>query len=107
MRSADLLFLPMQNLPPGIRSGTVPGGTPMPRLRTPILAAVPEGDARDLLLQAGTARVCQPDDADAIAAVIAAQMSRDARLPGLDSRFIRKVECQRLSEHVAELIDQS
>ncbi len=106
MRSADLLFLPMQNLPPGIRSGTVPGKTyEYLASGRPILAAVPEGDARDLLLQAGTAHICQPDDTDAIAAVIAAQMSRDARLPGLDSRFIRKFEYQRLSEHVAELID--
>ena len=106
MRSADLLFLPMHNLPPGIRAGTVPGKTyEYLASGRPILAAAPEGDARDLLLQAGAAHICQPDDTDAIAAVIAAQMSRDARLPGLDSRFIRKFEYQRLSEHVAELID--
>ncbi len=27
MRSADLLFLPMQNLPPGVRATIVPGKT--------------------------------------------------------------------------------
>ena len=61
MRSADLLFLPMQNLPPGIRSGTVPGKTyEYLASGRPILAAVPEGDARDLLLQAGTATSANP-----------------------------------------------
>ena len=77
MRSADLLFLPMQNLPPGIRSSTVPGKTyEYLASGRPILAAIPEGDARDLLLQAGTAHICQPDDTDAIAAAIAAEIER-------------------------------
>ena len=30
----------------------------------PILAAVPDGDARDFLSQCGTALLCRPDDVD-------------------------------------------
>ena len=106
MRSADLLFLPMQNLPPGIRSATVPGKTyEYLASGRPILAAVPEGDARDILLQAGTAHICQPDDTHAIAAAIAAQRSGGASLPGLDTHFLRKFEYGHLSELVAEVID--
>ena len=50
MRTADLLFLPMQNLPAGTRATIVPGKTyEYLASGTPILAAVPDGDARDIL----------------------------------------------------------
>ena len=63
IRSADLLFLPMQNLPPGTRAGLVPGKTyEYLASGRPILAPVPEGDARDLLEASGTAWTCDPDD---------------------------------------------
>ena len=58
IRSADLLFLPMQNLPPGRRSSTVPGKTyEYLASGRPILGAVPPGDALDLLQRSGHA-VC-------------------------------------------------
>ncbi len=50
LRSADLLFLPMHTPPPGVRSASMPGKTyEYLASGRPILAAVPEGDARDLL----------------------------------------------------------
>jgi glycosyltransferase involved in cell wall biosynthesis len=72
IRSADLLFLPMQNLPPGRRSSTVPGKT-YEYLATgrPILGAVPPGDTRDFLEQSGRALVCDPDDVEAMTRAIA------------------------------------
>ena len=77
IRSADLLFLPMQHLPPGMRSSTVPGKTyEYLASGRPILAAVPEGDTRDILTAAGNSRFAAPDDADSIAAGIAAEIER-------------------------------
>ena len=75
MRSADLLFLPMQNLSGGRRSTTVPGKTyEYLASGRPILGAVPAGDARDILTRIGHA-VCDPDDTTAIAETIATAMS--------------------------------
>ena len=60
---ADLLFLPLHKLPPGRRSTIVPGKTyEYVASGRPILAAVPHGDARDILAEAGTADVCAPSD---------------------------------------------
>ena len=77
MRSAELLFLPMQKMPPGRRATIVPGklyeylGS-----QRPILAAIPEGDARDILTEAGTAHICDPDDVAGIMAAIEAELER-------------------------------
>jgi glycosyltransferase involved in cell wall biosynthesis len=58
MRSADLLFLPMQGLPAGRKASIVPGKTyEYLASGRPILAAVPEGDARDFVLAAGGSAV--------------------------------------------------
>jgi glycosyltransferase involved in cell wall biosynthesis len=71
LRSADLLFLPMHDLPSGTRAGLVPGKTyEYLASRRPILAAVPEGDARELLLEAGNAFVCRPDDVDGMTQIL-------------------------------------
>src|SRR6185437_12089909 len=78
LRSADLLFLPMQNLPPGRRSSTVPGKTyEYIASGRPILAAVPEGDARDILETAGGNYVCRPDDATCMANAISQAIDRE------------------------------
>ena len=71
VRSADLLFLPMQDLPPGRRATIVPQKTyEYLASGRPILAAVPDGDARDLLEAAGTARLSRPADTAAMAKLI-------------------------------------
>ena len=50
MRSADLLFLPMHDLPPGTRASLIPYKTyEYLAAGRPILAAVPDGDVRDML----------------------------------------------------------
>ncbi len=67
VRTADVLFLPMHNLDAGRRSRIVPGKTyEYIAAGQPILAAVPEGDARDFLKAAGTARITNPDDVQAM-----------------------------------------
>jgi glycosyltransferase involved in cell wall biosynthesis len=77
VRSADLLFLPMQDLPPGRRATIVPQKTyEYVASGRPILAAVPDGDARDLLTDAGTAQLCRPSDADAMARILELETDR-------------------------------
>lgn len=75
MRSADLLFLPMHELPPGQRAGLVPCKTyEYLASERPILAAVPDGDARDLLSRFARASVCRPSDVDGMVAAIRARL---------------------------------
>jgi len=71
LRSADLLFLPMHDLPPGVRAGLVPGKTyEYIASGRPILAAVPDGDARDILAASGRAFICRPSDTDEMREII-------------------------------------
>jgi glycosyltransferase involved in cell wall biosynthesis len=106
IRSADLLFLPMQNLPSGRRSATVPGKTyEYLASRKPVLAAVPEGDARDTLLRAGTAHICAPDDTDGMAHAIRAELDKAGGLGVRDPDVITTFEYSALTRQAAELID--
>lgn len=71
VRSADLLFLPMHDLPAGQRSRIVPGKTyEYMAAGRPILAAVPDGDARDFLERCGTALLCRPGDVAGMAGIL-------------------------------------
>jgi hypothetical protein len=77
MRSASLLFLPMHDLPAGSRAGLIPYKTfEYLAARRPILAAVPEGDVRDLLTLLDDATVCRPDDVAAMAAAVGLAIDR-------------------------------
>ncbi len=76
-RSADLLFLPMHDLPPGARTTIVPGKTwEYLASRNPILAAVPDGDARDVLTEAGSVLLTRPSDVGAMAEAIHGELGR-------------------------------
>ena len=106
MRSADLLFLPMQNLPPGRRCGVVPGKTyEYLASGRPILGAVPEGDARDILDQAGSAHLCAPDDVEAMMSVIEQELRGVSGVAEPDLDLVAKFEYRALTGHVAKLID--
>jgi glycosyltransferase involved in cell wall biosynthesis len=62
-RAAHLLFLPMHKLPPGRRATIVPGKLyEYLASERPILAAVPDGDARDIITASGRGHLCEPDD---------------------------------------------
>lgn len=109
LRSANLLFLPMHDLPDGVRARIVPGKTyEYLAAGPPILAAVPEGDARDLLLAAGHAEVTRPDDVDAMAASISAAVDRwlagDAP-PQAHAEVVRRYERRAQSQRLAEVFD--
>ena len=107
MRSADLLFLPMQNLAPGRRSSTVPGKTyEYLASGRPILGAVPPGDARDLLIESDRGIVCDPDDVDGIAKAIATAMAQaQSAEPPVDDALTLRYSYTNLAVDVASVID--
>lgn len=110
MRSADLLFLPMQRLPPGVRATIVPGKTyEYLASGTPILGAVPEGDARDILAEAGNNVLCRPDDVDGMAAALAERIGafrhgEPGRPP--DPAVVARYEYRHLAERLAGVFDE-
>lgn len=112
VRSADLLFLPMQALPPGVRAGLVPGKTyEYLASRRPILAAMPEGDARDLLREAGSPFVAAPADVDAMTRILTEQLERWRRgdpgpepRPEVVARYERPAQARQLAELFNELL---
>ena len=109
IRSADLLFLPMHALPRGVRSGLVPTKTyEYAASGRPILAAVPEGDARDFLVQLGTASVIDPDDTPGMEKAIEAEIERWRRSkpsPEPDSGLLASFEYRAIATGVTEVLD--
>ncbi|HZO62849.1 MAG TPA: glycosyltransferase [Gaiellaceae bacterium] len=102
MRSADVLFLPMHDVAAGSRVRTVPGKTyEYLASGRPILAALPDGDARDLLAGLPGVRLCAPTDVEGIAAALrelAAGAPAPTRVPEIAARFERRVLAGRLAE---------
>jgi glycosyltransferase involved in cell wall biosynthesis len=109
LRSADLLFLPMQNVAEGRRVGIVPGKTyEYIASRTPILAAVPEGDARDLLLDAGNAAICGPADVAGMRSALKSAIERKRRgedPPTPAEDVVARLEWRKRSHDLAQLFD--
>jgi hypothetical protein len=99
----------MQELPHGERAGITPGKTyDYLGSGTHILAAVPEGDARDLLVASKNASVADPSDttrlAELIAAAVAARDAGDSQ-PSPDRTVIERYERRRLTQDLARLFD--
>ena len=109
VRSADLLFLPMQNLPRGQRAGLIPAKTyEYLASGTPILGAVPDGDVRDMLAEAGNATICDPDDHSCLTEALGGHLARwragdppASPAAELVARFSR----DRVAEEMAEVLD--
>jgi glycosyltransferase involved in cell wall biosynthesis len=110
MQSADLLFLPMHDLPDGVRATVVPGKTyEYLASGRPILAAVPDGDARDLLAAAGNALLCRPSDVDGIAAAIVKAYKRSRsgeETPRPPSELLERYAYHHLARDLGGVFDQ-
>jgi len=106
VRTADLLFLPMYNLPPGERSTIVPGKTyEYMASGRPILAAVPDGDARDFLAECGTAFLCRPDDCDEMIRILSRvydAWKEKKQITSVNTDVIFKFDRKNLTKALAE-----
>ena len=109
LKSADLLFLPMQKLAQGLRAGNVPGKTyEYLASGRPILAAVPEGDARNLLERAGATYICEPDDVAAMEDILTARvlaLDGGDQPPERDEAAVARYEWRNLAAQVAGVLD--
>jgi glycosyltransferase involved in cell wall biosynthesis len=111
VQDASLLFLPMHKLPPGRRARIVPGKTyEYIASGRPVLAPIPEGDARDFLQRAGTGFVCEPDAVQEMVALLRARFrawtagETGPRVdPGYISRFERRTLTGQLASHLRAL----
>ena len=108
--NSDLLFLPMHNLPPGRRATIVPGKTyEYMASGRPILAAVPEGDARDFVIQANTGLVCPPDDVGGMVQILRRQYAdwqAGKQTTAWNRSFVAQFERLKLTQTLAEELDR-
>ena len=111
MRSADLLFLPMHDLAPGVAGRTVPGKAyEYLASGRPILAAVPEGDTRDLLAQAEGVLLCQPRDVHAIVGALehSVRSWQSQRTLAIDrTQLLAAYQRRALTRDLARLMDRA
>jgi glycosyltransferase involved in cell wall biosynthesis len=109
IRSADLLFLPLHDVGEGRRVSIVPCKTyEYLASGKPILAAVPDGDARDLLGRSGTALISRPSDVDGLARALARELRRwRARIaaPQANAKVAEAFEYSVLTANLAAVYD--
>jgi len=109
MRSADLLFLPMHDLPIGVRAGLIPYKTyEYLAAGRPILAAVPDGDVRDMLAPLPRATLVRPSDVGAMVDAVwsrmrVAALAPDGREPDVEPPAL--YERTRAVARIAEVLD--
>lgn len=110
MVSADLLFLPMHGLPTGYRARMVPGKLyEYLASGRPVLAAVPEGDARDFITSAGAGRIVRPGDHVGLVQALReflreGPVATRPRGPEV-SRFERRLLTKQLASHLSQCIE--
>ena len=108
MRSADLLFLAMHDLPVGVRATTVPGKTyEYLASGRPILAALPDGDARDLLAGSPNVSLCRPTDVECMTASLRRAVEAEHASPAVPADPLERFEWRRLSEELVGLFDRA
>jgi len=110
VRSADLLFLAMHNLPEGRRSTSIPSKMyDYMASGRPILAAVPDGDARDWLKQCGTAFLCRPDDVGGMLNNIRkvyTAWQKGIQIVTVNKDFLKQFDRRVLTKRLAEEFDK-
>jgi glycosyltransferase involved in cell wall biosynthesis len=109
VRGADLLFCPMHDLPAGGSALIVPGKTyEYIAAGRPILAAMPAGDARELVRTSGTGRVCSPTDVAAMRTIIGEELEalRNGRDPlPVDQEILHRHARPQIAAELARVLD--
>jgi len=110
LNDADVLFLPLHE-PQGMLPLIVPGKTyEYLAAQRPILAPIPEGDARRFVQQARLGFVCDPTDVDSIASNLLDLVKKYRSPDGLrinpDVQFIEQYERKKLTEQLACVFDK-
>jgi glycosyltransferase involved in cell wall biosynthesis len=110
VRSADALFLPLHRRPDGGRSTIMPAKLyEYLASGRPILAALPDGDARDLLEGADWTTIRAPDDVEGIARGLLSLLERmrERRGTSADRRsLLPDLERPHLAGRLAETFDR-
>jgi len=106
MRSADLLFLALHDVAPGIRARTVPGKTyEYLAARRPVLAALPDGDARDLVSRWPDADLCRPTNVDCLADAVRARLKAPRATAAEFPSILDTYERSELTRKLAAVFD--
>ena len=109
VRGADLLFCPMHDLPAGGSALIVPGKAyEYLAAGRPILAAMPPGDARELVRAAGTGLVCGPSDAAGMRRIVSEELAalRSGGAPlAVDHDLLGRYTRPYLAARLASLLD--
>jgi glycosyltransferase involved in cell wall biosynthesis len=110
VRGADLLFLPMHRMPPGMKAGLVPGKTyEYMAVGKPVLATLPDSDARDFLEQAGTGVFAPPGDVEGMLAALKqqhAEWKSGQSHSDWNREYVSRFERRNLTLQLAEYLDQ-
>lgn len=108
VRAADLLFLPLHKMPPGMKAGIVPGKAyEYMASGRPILATLPASDAREFVTQAGTGVLCEPGDVAGMLAALKDQYAKwksGASRPDWNGDFVRQFERKNLTVKLASFL---
>ncbi|UYV13514.1 MAG: glycosyltransferase [Phycisphaera sp.] len=106
--SADALFLHLHGLPPGHRARIVPGKTyEYLASGRPILGALPEGDARDLLAERDRCLLADPCDPASIARALETLIERGSELaqPVLADPDLEPYDRRQIAQRMAGVLD--
>jgi len=104
LAEADVLFLPMYDVADGFRTRIVPAKTyEYLASGRPILAALPEGDAKDFVLEAQAGQVVTPCDVEEIAAAIEAFVDAGHIANRPLSERIERFERRQLTKRLADV----